>query len=156
LLRRDVPSREQLGTNRPAVYIKYVKDGCECLFVLEDRETFDPISSNMINVVWIHSLRTYPEKECQGKGLGSHVMRTLVTFADQYGLHLQGDVVPYGDTKMDQEGMAAFDARFGLLPLKAYAQHVNKDDWDEYRQEDFDEILEDSTLVWRPPIGYMP
>ncbi len=156
MLRRDVPSLEQLGKSRDVYYGTYVVDDCQTIFQLEEREIYDFINSKHVNVIWIHGIRSFPADKCQGKGMGTHVMSTIMDFADSYGYGVAGDVRPYGGSKMTQEDMKAFDARFGLMPLKYYLQQIDLDSLpEEERFEIEDYVDEYDTWVWRPAGGSM-
>lgn len=153
MIRSEVPSKEQLPRNRDVFYGKYTQDGCDTLFQLEKTEIFDIVNNRPIDVIWIHGLRTLGD--CQGKGSGTHVMHSIVDFADTIGLGVAGSVVPYGSSKMTCEQMTAFDARFGLMPLKHWRnfipQHIQEDEDAMWEIDDYIEFNEDQ--VWRPAGG---
>lgn len=152
--RREVPSAEQLGNRRDVYYGRYVDDDCQTIFQLEEREIYDFINSKPANVIWIHGIRSFPSDECQGKGMGTHVMNMIMDFADSSGFGVAGDVRPYGGSKMTQDDMKAFDARFGLMPLKHYLQYIDLDSMAEEEQYDIEDYVNDhDTWVWRPAEG---
>ena len=153
--RRDVPSREQLNSRRDVYYGRYVDEECQTLFQLEEREIYDYVNNEHVMVIWIHGLRSTPPEQCQGRGMGSHVMRTIVQFADSIGMGVAGDVVPYGSSKMTQDDMRAFDARFGLMPMEYYKKFMDPDDLaHEETMFEIDDYLEScGTWVWRPAKG---
>ena len=153
--RRDVPSREQLNSRRDVYYGRYVDEECQTLFQLEEREIYDYVNNEHVMVIWIHGLRSTPPEQCQGRGMGSHVMRTIVQFADSIGMGVAGDVVPYGSSKMIQDDMRAFDARFGLMPMEYYKKFMDPDDLaHEETMFEIDDYLEScGTWVWRPAKG---
>lgn len=153
--RTDVPSKEQLSRNRDVYYGRYAEGNCQTIFQLETREIYDFISDGLIEVIWIHGLRSFPEAECQGKGLGSKVMTQIMAFADSIRMGVAGDVRPYGNSKMTEEDMRAFDARFGLLPLSHYKKYLPPEVLeDEDAMWEIDDMIDSySTWVWRPAKG---
>ena len=152
--RREVPSAEQLGNSRDVYYGRYVVDDCQTIFQLEEREIYDFINSKQVNVIWIHGIRSFPPEKCQGKGMGTHVMSMIMDFADSSGCGVAGDVRPYGGSKMTQEDMKAFDARFGLMPLKHYVQYIDLDSMSEEEQWEIEDYVDGfDTWVWRPAGG---
>ena len=152
--RSEVPASEQLNKRRDVYYGRYVVDDCQTIFQLEGREFYDFVNAKEVVVIWIHGIRSFPADKCQGKGMGTHVMKQIMGFADASGLGVAGDVVPYGGSKMTREDMEAFDARFGLMPLKYWEQFADPDSMDEeyqYMMEDYIESHPD--WVWRPAYG---
>lgn len=155
MMRREVPSKEQLHKNRDVYYGKFSQDGCDTLFQLEQTEYWDIVNNKPIDVIWIHGLRTLGD--CQGKGGGTHVMQCIIDFADTMGLGVAGSVVPYGSSKMTREQMTAFDGRFGLMPLKHWRKFIPQDvqeDEDAMWETD-DYIKSNADHVWRPAGGYV-
>jgi len=155
MMRSEVPSKEQLARGRDVYYGRYVDGECMTMFQLEEREIYDIVNNEHVMIIWIHGLRSTPPDQCQGKGMGSHVMRTIVQFADSIGLGIAGDVVPYGNSKMTQDDMKAFDARFGLLPMEHYKQFLDPEVLaDEDQMWEIDDYLDScGTWVWRPASG---
>ena len=156
--RRDVPSKEALSSRRPAIYIAIKEGDCTCLCVLEERSYWHLIYQKQMRVLYVHSLRTYPGKICQGKGLGTKMKLEINKVADQHGIHLVSQVLPYGSDKMSQNQMVEFNKRFGFKPIK---EMVN-----EYVGTDEDEAWEVADVIWgsmqphvemyRSPKGYIP
>ena len=157
MTRNDVSSSEQLGRNRDVYYGSYSDQGCQTMFQLEERELYDFVNDGVVKVIWIHGIRSFPEAECQGKGLGTKVMRQIMAFADSVGMGVAGDVRPYGNSKMTEDDMRAFDARFGLMPLAHWKQYLPSDilEDEELMEEIEDGIAEYPTWVWRPAKGSM-
>ena len=152
--RRDVPSGEQLPKGRGAYYGRYVQGNCQTIFQIEERDWYDFVNGRETTVIWIHGIRSTPPAECQGKGMGSHVMRQIMSFADAVGIGVAGDVVPYGSSKMTREDMTAFDARFGLMPLKHWEQFADLSSMEEEYQYMMEDYIEDHPdWVWRPAAG---
>ena len=153
MTRREVPSKEQLGSMRDVYYGKYSQDGCDTLFQLEEQEIYDIVNDKPVNVIWIHGIRTLGD--CQGKGLGTHVMYSICDFADSIGYGVAGSVVPYGSSKMTREEMTAFDGRFGLMPMSHWKnflpQEVLEDEDKMWEIDDYITTVED--YVWRPAGG---
>ena len=155
--RNDVPSKEQLNRRRDVYYGRYTEGECQTIFQLEEREIYDFINDGLVKVIWIHGIRSFPEAECQGKGMGTKVMTQIMVFADSTGSGVAGDVRPYGGSKMTEGDMRAFDARFGLMPLEHYKQYLPSDLLeDEDVMEEIDDMISDfPTWVWRPAKGSM-
>jgi len=153
--RRDVPSKEQLNSRRDVYYGRYVDDTCQTLFQLESREIYDFLSDGLVNVIWIHGIRSFPESACQGKGMGTKVMKQIMAFADSIGIGVAGDVRPYGNSKMTQDDMRAFDARFGLMPLSYYKKFLPQEILeDEDTMWEINDLIDSHpTWVWRPAKG---
>lgn len=153
MARRDVPSKEQMHSNRDVYYGKFSQDGCDTLFQLELTDIWDIVNQRNVDVIWIHGIRTLGD--CQGKGGGTHVMHSIIDFADTVGLGVAGSVVPYGSSKMTREQMMAFDGRFGLKPYSYWKQflpqHILEDENEMWEIDDF--ISEKQDLVWRPAGG---
>ena len=78
--------------------------------------------------------------------------------ADQHGIHLVSQVLPYGANKMSQDQMVNFNKRFGFKPIKEMIS--------EYVGTDEDEAWETADAIWgftrpyiemyRSPKGYTP
>lgn len=155
MMRSDVPSKEQLNRRRDVYYGRYVEGDCQTMFQLEIREIYDFINDGLVEVIWIHGIRSFPEGECQGKGMGSKVMTQIMAFADSIQLGVAGDVRPYGHTKMTEDDMRAFDARFGLMPLSHYKKYLTPELLeDEDAMWEIDDMLDSyPTWVWRPAKG---
>lgn len=155
--RRDVPSKEQLTKRRDVYYGKYVDGDCQTLFQLEEIDIYDYVNNEQVKVIWIHGIRSRPTEQCQGKGMGTHVMNSIIQFADSIGIGVAGDVVPYGGSKMTLDDMRAFDARFGLMPLEYYKKFMPPEDLaHEETMEEVNGFLSDlDTWVWRPAKGSM-
>ena len=153
--RREVPSKEQLSSNREVYYGKYSGEGCDTLFQLEQREYYDLVNDKHINVIWIHGIRTLGD--CQGKGIGTHVMQSIVDFADTIGMGLAGSVVPYGSSKMSRDQMTAFDGKFGLMPLAHWKNFLPKETLaNEDEMWEIDDYIEsNSDDVYRPAGGFI-
>ena len=155
--RSDVPSKEQLNKRRDIYYGRYVDGECQTLFQLEEREIYDYVNNEQVKVIWIHGIRSMPAELCQGKGMGTRVMETIMQFADSIGIGVAGDVVPYGGSKMTEDDMRAFDARFGLMPMEYYKKFMYPEDLaHEPTMMEIDDYLETcTTWVWRPAEGSM-
>jgi hypothetical protein len=153
MMRREVPSKELMSSNRDVYYGKFSQGGCDTLFQLEQTEIYDIVNDKPIDVIWIHGIRTLGD--CQGKGGGTHVMNCIMDFADTIGLGVAGSVVPYGSSKMTREQMMAFDGRFGLKPLSYWRQflprHVLEDEDAMWEIDDY--ISSNQDQVWRPAGG---
>ena len=158
MTRREVPSKELLGSNRNVYYGRYILDNCQTLFQIEETEIYDFVNNEGAQVVYIHGLRSTPPMECQGKGMGTHVMNKIMEFADSLGIGVAGDVVPYGSSKMSRDDMRAFDARFGLFPLEHYLQFLDPlDAADEDVMYEINEFINSNAdMVWRPAKGSLP
>ena len=157
MVRKEVPAQERLNRNRDVYYGRYVDGECQTLFQLEEREIYDYVNNEEVKVIWIHGLRSTPPEQCQGKGMGTHVMKAIMRFADSIEIGVAGDVVPYGSSKMTQEDMRAFDARFGLMPMEYYKKFMYPEDLaHEPTMMEIDDYLETcTTWVWRPAEGSM-
>lgn len=155
--RKEVPSKEQLNSRRDVYYGRYVDGECQTLFQLEERDFYDYVNNEQVKVIWIHGLRSMPVDKCQGKGMGTHVMNTIMQFADSIDIGVAGDVVPYGGSKMTQDDMRAFDARFGLMPMEYYKKFMYPEDLahKETMEEINDFLSSCETWVWRPAEGSM-
>ena len=155
--RREVPSKEQLNKRRDIYYGRYVDGECQTLFQLEERDFYDYVNNEQVKVIWIHGIRSMPADKCQGKGMGTHVMTNIMQFADSIGIGVAGDVVPYGGSKMTQDDMRAFDARFGLMPMEYYKKFMYPEDLahEETMEEINDFLSSCETWVWRPAEGSM-
>ena len=158
MTRREMPSKELLSINRNVYYGRYISGNCQTLFQIEETEIYDFVNNDGAQVVYIHGLRSTPPMECQGKGMGTHVMNKIMEFADSLGIGVAGDVVPYGSSKMSRDGMKAFDARFGLLPLEHYLQFLDPlDAADEDVMFEINEYIDSNAdMVWRPAKGSLP
>ena len=157
MYRKEVPAQERLNRDRDVYYGRYVDGECQTLFQLEEREIYDYVNNEEVKVIWIHGLRSTPPDQCQGKGMGTKVMQTIMQFADSIEIGVAGDVVPYGSSKMTQDDMRAFDARFGLMPMEYYKQFMYPGDLEhkETMEEIEDYLSTVKTWVWRPPEGSM-
>lgn len=153
--RREVPSKEQLNSRREVYYGRYVDGECQTLFQLEEREIYDYVNGKDVMVIWIHGLRSTPPDQCQGKGMGSHVMRAITQFADSIRIGVAGEITPYGSSKMTPEDMRAFDARFGLMPMNHFKNLLDPallaDEDEMWELDDYLQTVE--TWVWRPAQG---
>jgi hypothetical protein len=82
-------------------------------------------------------------------------MKAITQFADSIRIGVAGEITPYGSSKMTQEDMRAFDARFGLMPMNHFknlldpALLANEDEM--WELDDYLQTVE--TWVWRPAQG---
>lgn len=153
--RGEVPSKEQLNRRRDIYYGIYTEGECQTIFQLETREIYDFINDGLVEVIWIHGIRSFPETLCQGKGMGTKVMTRIMEFADSIQIGVAGDVRPYGNIKMTEDDMRAFDARFGLMPLSYYKKYLAPELLeDEDVMWEIDDMIDSyPTWVWRPAKG---